>query len=120
VVSSNTYRELAGNTLLDRLIFHRSLLVGRELLLNYADNLSADFLFLTGDPNLRHGTGMAGLFLFSMAPLLMLGSWRMYTLNPLALTILVSWWLAALLPASVPETTPHALRSLNAMVPSLI
>lgn len=29
----------------------------------------------------------------------------------------ILWWLAALLPASVPESTPHALRSLNALVP---
>jgi hypothetical protein len=33
------------------------------------------------------------------------------------LLVCLVWWLAALLPASVPNNTPHALRSLNALAP---
>jgi 4-amino-4-deoxy-L-arabinose transferase-like glycosyltransferase len=117
VIQSNVYRELAGNTLVDRLLFHRSWLMGRELLLNYADNLSPLFLFTTGDPNLRHGTGNHGLFLLPMLPCLLLGVWYLYRRHKRVLLLLGVWWLVALLPASVPETTPHALRSLNALVP---
>lgn len=116
-IISNEYKLQAGNTLIDKLIYHPSVLMARELWRNYADNLSADFLFLSGDPNLRHGTGRHGLFLW---PFLLPFIYGWYTLFPKHWKqglLLLGWWLIAFLPASVPETTPHALRSLNALVP---
>ncbi len=120
VIQSNIYRELAGNTVIDRLVFHRWWLIGRELLKNYSDNLSPSFLFITGDPNLRHGTGEHGIYLLAFLPLLLAGLYVAYDRHKSLLVLLVIWWLAALLPASVPDTTPHALRSLNALVPSAL
>lgn len=117
ILQSNVYREMAGNTPLDRLVFHRHWLTGRELAQNYADHLSLNFLFMTGDPNLRHGTGQHGLFLLVFLPFFLWGLYGLYDTQKRILLFLVIWWLAALLPASVPETTPHALRSLNALLP---
>jgi 4-amino-4-deoxy-L-arabinose transferase-like glycosyltransferase len=114
---SNTYREAAGNTLISRVIFHRHLLLIIELIKNYADHLNFNFLFLTGDSNLRHGTTQHGLFLLSMLPLFIVGIYQLTKKHWQSLILLLSWWIAALLPASVPETTPHALRSLNALIP---
>lgn len=119
-VQSNQLREQAGNSTIDRVFFHRHLLLVKELAKNYSDNLSFDFLFINGDPNLRHGTGEHGLFLLSFAPFLLTGSYWLFTRNKASFYFLVGWWLIALLPASVPETTPHALRSLNALVPIAI
>ncbi|MBT3249279.1 MAG: hypothetical protein HN846_01420 [Candidatus Pacebacteria bacterium] len=116
-VQSNLYRELAGSSLLDRLLFHRHWLMARELLKNYADNLSINYLFITGDPNLRHGTGEHGLFLTIFLPILLVGFYELFKKQRFKLLVLILWWLVALLPASVPETTPHSLRSLNALVP---
>ena len=116
-VVSNQWREIAGNTPVDRGIFHRHWLMLQALLSNYSDNLSFDFLFMSGDPNLRHGTSHHGLFLWFWLPTLPLGlltAWRKSWLVALGL---ISWWIAALLPASVPENTPHALRTLNALLP---
>ena len=116
-IVANEYKLPAGNTLLDKAMYHPWVLISRELAKNYADNLSFDFLFLTGDPNLRHGTGRHGLFLWPFFLPLVYG-W--YTLFPKFWrqgVLLLGWWLVALLPASVPETTPHALRSLNALMP---
>ena len=91
--------------------------MARELALNYADNLSWDFMFISGDPNLRHGTGKIGLFYWWALPGLIAGAyWWAKKKLPVFLVLLI-WWLVALLPASVPETTPHALRSLNALLP---
>jgi 4-amino-4-deoxy-L-arabinose transferase-like glycosyltransferase len=117
ILQSNIYREMAGNTKLDRLFFHRTWLSARELLKNYADHLSFNFLFLTGDSNLRHGTGQHGLFLLVMLPFFLLGLIKLGEVRPQWLVIFFGWWLVALLPASVPDNTPHALRSLNALVP---
>jgi 4-amino-4-deoxy-L-arabinose transferase-like glycosyltransferase len=116
-VQANQYRELASSSLLDRVLFHRHWLMGRELIKNYADNLSLNYLFLTGDPNLRHGTGDHGLFLLIFLPILLAGLYELFKRQRFELLILIIWWLIALLPASVPETTPHSLRSLNALVP---
>lgn len=116
-VQSNLYRELAGNQVWDRIFFHRHILLVRQLVSNYSDFFSLDYLFLSGDPNLRHGTGAHGLFYLVWLPFLLIGlgsnpksDWRQ-------LLFLTSWWLIALLPAAVPEETPHALRSLNALLP---
>lgn len=117
VITSNIYREWAGNTFVDRWVFHRGYLTARELFLNYSDHLSLNYLFMAGDPNLRHGTGVHGLFVLAMLPMWLLGIYTMFDKHKRVLLFLVAWWLVALLPASVPENTPHALRSLNALVP---
>lgn len=114
---SNKLREQAGNTILDRVIFHRHLLMLQELARNYADGISLDFLFLHGDSNLRHGTGEHGLFLLPFLIPFVIGLVQALKNNRKAAVILIGWWIISLLPASVPEETPHALRSLNALVP---
>jgi hypothetical protein len=116
----NVLREQAGNTLLDRVLFNRYWLMARELLFNYSDNLSLNFLFVTGDPNLRHGTGSHGVLLLPTLPLMVMGIYWLARKQLGVLMALLAWWMAALLPASVPETTPHALRSLNALMPILV
>lgn len=120
VHQSNLYRALAGNTPIDRVIFNKYWLTLHELLRNYSDNTSPNFLFVSGDPNLRHGTGQTGLFLLVLAPLFITGFAVLYKRHFWLATFLVGWWILALLPASVPENTPHALRSLNALVPLAI
>ncbi len=117
VLTQNVYRELAGNSRFDRLIFHRDWLFVRQLATNYADFLDFNFLFLNGDENLRHGTGAHGLFLLPFLPVFVCGIYELATKHRAMGLILFIWWMVALLPAAVPNTTPHALRSLNALVP---
>ena len=69
------------------------------------------------DINLRHGTGEHGLFLLIFLPVFLVGLYQLFKNQRAELLVLLVWWLAALLPASVPEDTPHSLRSLNALVP---
>lgn len=117
VLQQNMAREAAGNSLLDRLVFHRYLFQAKALLANFSSHLSPVYLFVSGDNNLRHGTGFHGLGYLSMLPLLLMGMYAMLQKNKLALLLLVIWWFAALVPASVPLEAPHALRSLNALLP---
>lgn len=114
---SNQFREKAGNQFIDRFFFHRHVLLIKELIKNYADHLDLSYIFIHGDSNLRHGTNQHGLFLVILLPIFIYGIIKLFLENKRALFVLLIWWMAALLPASVPETTPHALRSLNALVP---
>lgn len=113
----NHARLLAGNTFFDRLYLNAEVFTLRDLLKNYSDNLSLQFLFLTGDPNLRHSTGHHGVFLLPMSILLLVGVVTLVRENKMLALFLSFWILVAFLPASVPENTPHALRSLNALLP---
>lgn len=120
VQTSNQYKQITSNNLLSRLAFHRHWFTVKNLLTNYSQNLSFNFLFLTGDQNLRHGTGQHGLFALSFLPIFFLGLYTLVKKNRLSLMILLVWWLVALLPASVPTDVPHSLRSLNALLPLAI
>jgi len=117
VLMSNRYRQLAGNTAIDRLFFHRDLFLLGDLAKHVSANISLNSLFLKGDSNLRHSTGVQGLFLLSFLPFFFIGLYHLAKNNPPTLTLLILWWLAAVIPASVPNEVPHALRSLNALVP---
>lgn len=117
ILTANRYRELAGNTMLDRLYFHRDLFTLQALLENYAQHLSPEYIFFKGDANLRHGTGRHGLFASVLLLPLIVGLYLLAKQAKLLVVFLVSWWLISLLPASVPLEVPHALRSLNALVP---
>ncbi len=119
-MQSNMYREWAGNGPLSRVFYHRHFLLLRELLGNYAENVRFEFLFMTGDQNLRHGTGQHGLFVFSLLPVLIFGLLTLARSHWRVLAVLTLWWIIALLPASVPEEVPHALRSLNALTPLVL
>ena len=119
-VESNIYREQAGNSRFDRILFSSQWLMARELLKNYSENVSLNFLFIFGDPNYRHGTQRAGLFFLFFLPFFLFGWYELYVKNKKIFWLLLIWWLVALLPASVPSDVPHALRSLNALVPLAI
>jgi len=116
-LQANIYRQQAGNTLIDRALFHRHWLMGRELVINASDFLDIRFLFLTGDPNLRHGTNQFGLFLVTMSPFFVGGVIWLWKKHRSLLGFLMLWWFVSIIPAAVPEETPHALRSLNALLP---
>lgn len=114
---SNQMREQAGNTFISRFVYHRHWLMARQLIINLSQNLSVEFMFLSGDENLRHHSGFGGMFLFPMIVPLVIGLFYLYKKSKRLLLLLVGWWLIALIPASAPMEVPHALRSLNALVP---
>lgn len=116
-LQSNILREQTGNTKWGRIFYHKDWLIARELLKNYSDNFSLNFLFIKGDPNWRHGTQAFGLFVWPLVFAWLIGLYQVWRKDKVLWLVLVVWWLVALLPASVPQNTPHALRSLNALVP---
>lgn len=81
---------------------------------NYLANLSPTFLFVSGDPNLRHGTGHGELLLW-MLPFAALGAaWAILHARRSALALVaIAWLLLAPLPAALTDDgVPHAARSM--------
>lgn len=115
VLQAQAKRDEFGSNFLHRLIYHRYWYRMIQLTKQIATLTSPQFLFFTGDPNLRHGTGRMGLFYPAWLPLMLLGivwSWRFDK----KLLWLVGMGIgASILPAVIPLETPHALRSLNAL-----
>ncbi len=116
----NLLRQQAGNNFVARIFFNFKTTIFFNLLKNYGENLSFNFLFFNSDPNLRHSTGQQGLFLLPFLPLFIIGMICLARDNLKIFSLLFFWWLMALLPASVPNNVPHALRSLNASFPVAI
>lgn len=115
----NQARQLSGNTLLSRLIFNHKTFMTATLIRHIAAHLNPNYLFLSGDANLRHSTGAHGLFLLIFIFFLPWGMITLWQNQRYLLWFLGCWWLVALIPASVPlEGVPHALRTLNALVPA--
>lgn len=111
----NSWRERAGNGPISRVLFNKWTFMSGALATNMASHLSPDFLFLRGEQNLRHGSGDVGLMFIWMAPFFVIGWGYLFRQNWRLAVFLFGWWMVALVPASVPLSVPHALRSLNAV-----
>ncbi|MDA1079242.1 MAG: hypothetical protein O2840_00965 [bacterium] len=116
---SNHYKELADNSILSWLVFHREVFLLQAFAKNMADHVHPTYLFLTGDSNLRHGTGKHGLMLLSFLPFFIMGSYSLWKKDKALLLALSTWYLVAVVPASIAEETPHAMRTLAGMFPIL-
>jgi len=107
--------EQDGGGFLARKIHHRFLYRLKILLSHYFDHFSFRYLLLQGDPNLRHSTGKIGVFLIPGLIGFILGEYWLFGKKKfffsLNLMLLISF-----LPACIPYETPHALRSLNAVI----
>lgn len=85
-----------------------------RFVVNYVANLSFTFLFVSGDPNLRHGTGQGELLLWMLPPALIGIGWSIRHARRSALAaVALAWLLAAPLPAALTnDGVPHAARSM--------
>jgi len=119
VLLSNKYKDLAGNSLLSRVVFHRKVFFLQAFAQNLADHLDPGYIFLRGDSNLRHGTGKHGLLLLTFLPFFIIGSYKLWQKNKSVLFLLIGWYLVSIVPASIAEETPHAMRSLAGLFPLL-
>jgi len=111
----NLYRLRTGNQPWARVVFTQRLFMARDLGVNLLKYFDPQYLFDTGDPNLRHGNGFTGLTWWVTAPFLLIGLLALWREHRRVSLFLGMWWLISLLPAAVPLEIPHALRSLNAL-----
>ncbi len=111
----NLWRQRAGNSLWSRVLYSQETFIVVDLARNIVPFFSADYLFASGDTNLRHGNGYSGLAWWATLPLLIFGATSLWNTQRRLFIFLTIWWLIALVPAAVPQVVPHSLRSLNAV-----
>ena len=117
----NQLREADGNTLLTRLIHHRYWYYSETFLRNLLVHFDPNYLFVSGDTNLRHSTGQVGVFYLIDAVFLIWGLAAIARKPDKGTVFLLVWWVAALVPAALTRAAPHALRTLGAIpAPQLI
>ena len=115
VQKSVFFRERSPNSLVYRIFYHRYLYLIKELFKNYSAHVSPDFLFFSGDDNLRHSTQRVGVMLPAMLPFFLAGLYVMIKKYWKLGILLAIWFGISVLPAAVPVEVPHALRSQNAI-----
>mgnify|MGYP005850132507 CR=1 FL=1 len=87
---------------------------------NYLSFFSPDFLFLKGDPILRHSTGQFGVFYPFLLPFILYGAYRFFlTAKPKARHLFLVWILASPLPAAITKDGSGYLLRVITMLPFL-
>jgi hypothetical protein len=125
VLASNECFEIAGSGA-GRFVCHRFFFYGREILTNYVSHFSISYLFLSGDYNPRHSTGMFGVYyLFDLVFILLGIFWFFKTFSPSSqkaeerhnnlfkIFFVLFWLIVGIVPASISFASPHLLRTLN-------
>ncbi|MFZ1721808.1 MAG: hypothetical protein WAU07_04870 [Microgenomates group bacterium] len=115
VAESNARREYAGNSLASNFFYNRRVLYSREIMSNMLKHFDPQFLFISGDENPRHSTGLFGIFYSFEIVFLTVGFMYVLFRGTLYQRFLLVWVFIALIPIALTKDTPHALRFLLAM-----
>jgi len=115
IIKINQQRADHQNSFVSKIIYHRYWYYTETVIKNIASNLNLNYLLISGDENKRHSTGESGIFYPLDFILIISGLIYLFKHKSKPLLILIFWWLAALVPASLTKTNPHALRSLLAI-----
>ena len=100
-----------------KIIHNKFIAYGVSFLGHYLDHFRPDFLFITGDPIIRNKVPETGQFYLIYSVFLIFGTTFLIRSNLKHAKLLVAWILVAPLASSITYQTPHALRSLNMVIP---
>lgn len=89
-----------------------------QVIVNYFNHFSPNYLFFQGDNNIRHHAPNSGLLLWWCMPFLLIGSLISFKKNWGA--VLIFWILIAPVASSLTKDSPHAVRSFLLLPPLLI
>lgn len=115
IEKSNQLRAEHGNTLWSRLIYHRYLLFGKEIAINFFSHFSLTYLFVSGDNNPRHSVQTFGEFYYLDMLFFIFALFFFIERRNKVTWLLLFYMVAAIFPASVTKATPHALRTFAAL-----
>jgi 4-amino-4-deoxy-L-arabinose transferase-like glycosyltransferase len=124
LITSTKYIEESASAIIShqgslaaRIVHHRYLYKIREYLSNYFSHFDPHFLFLSGDPNLRHHSGFGGQLLLVQAVFLLLGFWALANYPRRQTWFILIWLLLSPVIASLVNEVPHASRAISLVVP---
>ncbi len=117
IEQSNAAKERLNNSLYARLVYHRYWFFLREMSTNFLSHFNLNFLFISGDINHRHSIQMMGQLYHIEIIFLFFGFVYLFgrEKNNFNKFFLLFWLTAAILPASLTNATPHALRILPSL-----
>lgn len=99
------------------LIHNRRLVFAQTYLKNYLLHFDINFLFIRGDENPRHHAENMGMLYLFQLPLVLIGLYLMIKEHTKVHLFIILWFLIAPVPAIFSEAAPHAVRSLNMVIP---
>jgi hypothetical protein len=104
----------SGSSMASEILGHRVLLVPFVFAYNYLSYFLPDYLFLSGDPNLRHIPRGMGMCFWFYGPLLLAGLGVLLRSAREPSSRLILCWLALYpISASLTIESPHAIRTIN-------
>lgn len=106
-----------GNELVGRLLHNRRLVFGLKFVEGYLHHFNLNWLFLHGDINRHHAPGMGLLYLWEL-PFILVGIYFLIKNRPKFYQIIFLWWILAPVAAAPTTQLPHAVRTLNMVVPT--
>ena len=112
IEKSNQLQAAAGNTVFAKLLYHRYILFGSEIVKNFSSHFTFEFLFLSGDGNPRHSLQFYGQLYHIEIVFLAVGLYLWVRKRSTLHLYLLFWLLVSIIPASMTTGTPHALRIL--------
>ena len=110
-------------TVLDRVIHNKFTFWGKKISDNYIQSFSTNFLFINGDPNLRHSINGMGMFFKVDFLLLLVGTVYFFTSKRFSLRtkyLLLFWILAGVFPAAITRDGGNHATRLILILPSLM
>lgn len=121
IEESSKYLEQYGSQPWAKLIYHRYIFLTRDFLINMGSHFTADFLFFSGDQNLRQHSGYLGeLFLVSL-PFYYLGLFLLFkNIKSKTSQFLLVFMALSPIPAAMVYEVPHASRAIYLFVPFLV
>ena len=118
IAESSQYLEKYDSALWSRIVYHRYLLLTRDFLKNYSSHFSLDFLFITGDTNLRQHSGYFGEFFVVLLPIYLLGVFILFKNIKTKFSAFLLIFLAlSPIPAAMVYEVPHASRAIYLFIP---
>lgn len=106
--------------LVPTMLHNKYLEYGFRFIDNYLRHFSGDYLFISGDEIQRNRVPETGQLLLIQIPLLLFGTFYLIK-NGRKETLLIFWWLiVAPIASALTFQSPHAIRSLNMVIPLTI
>ncbi len=117
IIKSNIAISQDHYSYISRIIHHRWRYYSEIFIRNYFSHFNPQFLFFSGDSNLRHSVQLVGQLYWLQLPLIIAGVYFIFRKKFWQFSLVLLWLLTAPVPASLTVAAPHALRALPMVIP---